>query len=156
MLKTMDIINSNIIQLMAMGMTETFVSMPVISMDDDGKPCLKSFCWSQFKKQRNVPAPEHIITTHLSGCVMTVDKAPECDMPSVVHAGSASPWQMKKLAEDLDVVINEYLTTDRFPTYKYLQYLENMIPCYSADYYPLFAQLNNKDWNIDILKEIED
>ena len=156
MLKTMDIINANIIQLMAMGMSETFVSMPVIGKDDDGNLCLVSFCWSQYKKQRNAPKPEHIIVTQLTGGVMTVKTAPVCDMPSVVRAKSASAWAMKKLGDDLDVIINEYLTSGKFPAYKYLQYLENMLPYYSEDYYALFAQINNPEWNIDLLKDFEE
>lgn len=153
MIKTLDIMESNMFQLMAIGMNDTFISLPVIRKREDGSLELVSFCWSQNKKQRNVPKPDTIVVNSIVGGASDILECPESKIANVVTSRTPNNWAMTKLTNELDIILNEYLGTGRFPTYKYLQYLENMLPMYSEDYYPLFAVLNHDEWDIDILKE---
>lgn len=153
MFKTIDILDKNIIDLAANNVPESNISLPVIAYHDN-KLCFISFCWAGSSKQRNVPRPEHICITPIQGGAMTtIEEITGIELPTVLTAKSPNWWAMKKLCQDLDNVIKEYNTTGYFPVCKYLAYLENMIPYYSSDYYPLFAHLNKKEWNIDFLKE---
>ena len=156
MVKTLDIMDKNILELSLTGRPETFISMPVITVRDE-KYYLVSFCWSAKTKQRNVPRPERICITPLRGSESTIiEDLPATKAPSVLIAGAPSFWSMKRIASELDEVINDYNSSGHFPVHKYLSYLEHMIPLYSADYRPIFAAINNPIWNIDLLTEEED
>ena len=153
MVKTLDILDKEIIELAATGREETFVSLPVVC-EREGKLYLASFCWAAKSKQRNIPVPERVCYVPMLGASsVEIEEIPVIRTATVIHAGSPTFWAMKKITQDIDEVINDYCTSGSFPVHKYLYYLENMIPLYHADYRPIFAALNNPKWNIDLLKE---
>ena len=153
MLNTLEILDANIEHLIILGCDDVNVSMPVLHRDADGKMCLATFSWNSInKKQRNVPKPEHVLITPLSGGTMRVEEVPECGLPSVCTARPMSTWTQKALARDLDEIIQDYLSTGDVEIYKYLFYLENMLTNYDQCYYPLFRELNLPELNIDVLR----
>ena len=153
MIKTLDILDKSIIEIIAEDIHETSISMPVVA-ERNGKLYLASFVWSTNGKQRNVPKPVHICLNSIQGGGDTlVEKINTPNTPDVISSKAPNWWAMRKLCQDIDAIISEYNTTGKFPVYKYLAYLENMITFYSDDFYETFARMNNPKWNIDVLQE---
>ena len=154
MITTLDTIDSNVSHLMLRGMEGVFVSMPVLHKNTDGILCLACFAWEANRKQRNVPKPKYVVVTPLNNNgAISITEAPECGLPSVCTAKPISYWTQRSLARDLDEVISEYLSTGELNEYKYYYYLENMLPNYSEEYYPLFKELNVPEATIDLLRK---
>ena len=153
-MKVLDNIDANISHLIILGCDDVNLSMPVLHKNENGELCLAAFSWqARNKKQRNVPKPEHIILTTISGGNMVVTDVPKCGMPEICTARPMSAWTQKSLARDLDDVLDEYLATGKIETYMYMYYLENMLANYDACYYPLFKALNLPDMQIDVLRD---
>lgn len=151
MLKTLDLIDANIEHMLMIGMDGAFVSMPVLHENEDKTLSIATFAWEANKKQRNVPAPTHVLITPLYAGTLDIQDVPDCGIPTVCVSKPMSGWTQRNLARDFDEVLEEYLTTHRVPVYKYLSYLENMLACYDKCYYPLFKVLNLPNCQVDLL-----
>lgn len=152
MLKTLDLLDANITHLLMLGMNGAFISMPILSKDSNGELCIATFAWEANRKQKNVPAPTHVLYTPLHAGTIDIVDTPDCGIPPVCTAKPMSGWTQKALARDFDEVIEDIMAEHAVPKYKYLYYLENMLPNYDECYYPLFKALNLPDCQIDLLK----
>lgn len=151
MLKTLDLLDANITHMLMIGMDGAFISMPVLHENEDKTLSIATFAWEANRKQKNVPAPSHVLITPLHAGTLEVLDVPDCGVPPVCLAKPMSGWVQKSLARDFDEILEEYLSEHQLPKYKYLYYLENMLPCYDKCYYPLFRTLNIPSCQIDLL-----
>lgn len=153
MLKTLELLDANIMHMLMLGMNGAFVSLPVLHKDEDtGELNIATFAWEGNRKQKNVPAPTHVILTPMHAGTVKVEEVPDCGIDPVCTSLPISYWTQRSLARDFDEVIEDYLSTHQLTKYKYLYYLENMLQCYDPCYYPLFRALNLKDCQIDKLR----
>lgn len=149
--KTVDILDSNLMHMMMLGMEGTQISLPVLYKDETGEVFIATFIWNANKKQRNVPAPEHVILNPLHAGSLKIIEVPECDLGTVCTSKPISGWTHKSLCRDFDDIIETILATGEIPIADYLYYLENMLPCYDKSYYALFKALNIPSCNIDLV-----
>lgn len=155
MLSTLDVLDTNIMHLIALGCEDIMISMPVLHKTENGEYTLASFSWrSVNKKQHSVPKPDHILITPLNGGQLALKDIPDCGIPEVCTQRPMSTWTQRALARDLDEVISDYLATGSVPDYKYLFYLENMLTNYDPCYYPLFKALTDPSMLVEALQTI--
>lgn len=150
--KTVDILDSNIVHLMMLGMDSVNTSLPVLYRDENDELFIATFVWSANKKQRNVPAPEHVVLNPLHAGSLKLIDVPECGLEPTHVIKQTSGWTHRALCRDFDEIIETINTTGEVPIPEYLFYLENMLPHYDKSYYPLFKALNLPQCNIDLVK----
>ena len=139
------------LEMFARGFSDIHVSLPVLSQKD-GKLSLVFLGWQGLPKQKNIPAPTHIVRASLVGSSMEVEDIVGEGLDAIMKAPKISKFKEDQLMTVLNKVIQGYLVNHKLPAHLYLLYLEQMVECYSKEYMPLFAAYNIPKYNIKELQ----
>lgn len=139
--------HSAYLEMFARGYTDVQISMPVLSMHNN-RLSLAFLAWQGLKKQRNVPAPSHVIYASLVGSNMDVEEIVLEDTCPVMRCARFGKIRQNQLLTLLSKATDNYLVSHKLPAHLYLSYLEQMLPLYPKEYYPLFKKYNLPNYNI--------